>query len=125
MPDEQIAQRGRMPRFPRGRVPIRRFPRVPVRARRFPRFVVPPVFIGFPRQRCFFIDRFGRCCDRFGRCCDRFGRCEYIGDRYFPFAGNSPDGWYGVPGAWDMMPDAYEDMLAYDDMADYEYEENI
>lgn len=35
--------------------------------RRFPRFFF-PFFFGFPRPRCFFIDRFGRCCDRWGRC---------------------------------------------------------
>ncbi len=109
MPDMQIAQRGRATRFPRGRVPARQFPRSPDRARRFPRFIVPPVLIGFPRQRCYFVDQFGRCCDRFGRCCDRFGRCEYADDRYSPFTANT-GGWYGVPGAWDMMPDIYEDM---------------
>ena len=136
---QQTAQRGRFPgagfprtgfprgRVPRGRVPRARFPRgrfprvAPIR--RAPGFFVPPVFIGFPRERCYFVDRFGRCCDRFGRCCDRFGRCEYIG---FPYAGaaGAVDDWYGVPGGWDMMPDIYAeadmDEMAYDDMVDYD-----
>lgn len=136
MPDGNVAQRGgprgrgipRVPRTPRvprraprGIVPVRRFPR-PIHRRRFPRFFVPPVFIGFPRQRCFWIDPLGRCCDRYGYCCDRYGRCEYVGDRYYPVAGamSHVDSWYGVPGGWDMMPDMDDDMQGYDDMVDYD-----
>ncbi len=104
--------RGRFPgRFPRGRFPRRfpirrRFPR-PI----FPRPIIVPPFFGFPVDRCFYIDRFGRCCDRWGRCCDRWGRCVYTGG--YPFAGadTMDDSWYGVAGSWDMMPDM-------DDMAD-------
>lgn len=94
--------------FPGRGFPIRgRFPRpFPIR-RRFPIF---PFFFGFPQQRCFFVDQFGRCCDQFGRCCDRFGRCSFIDG--FPFA-ESGDGWYGTPGGWDMMADMDD---GYDDM---------
>lgn len=121
MPDDlttrnlQIAQRefpGRFPGgnrrgFPRGRFP-RRFP---VR-RRFPFPIIFPIFPGFPYDRCYYVDRFGRCCDRFGRCCDRWGRCDYGGYDYMPVAGGV-DRWFGMPGGWDMMPDMDD---AYDDM---------
>jgi len=123
--------RGRFPRravprarFPRRRIPRARFPRVaPIR--RFP--IVAPPFFGFPRERCYFVDRFGRCCNRFGVCCDRFGRCEYIGVDAYPMIGAADfDGWYGVPGSWDMvadfddMDDEMDDMAVYNDMADYD-----
>ena len=114
--------RGRVPRgrFPRQRFPRGRFPRVVPIRRRFPGVVVPPIFFGFPRERCYYIDGFGRCCDRFGRCCDRFGRCEYV---YPPFVSevSMADSWYGVPGGWDMMPD-YDDMVDYDDMYEFDDE---
>ena len=101
--------------FPRGGFPRRRFPRrFPVR--RFPRFFFFP--IGFPTGRCFFIDQFGRGCDQFGRCCDRFGRCVFdnrFADNRVAF-GPQSDGWFGIPGSWDMMPD-------YDDMADYDMDD--
>ena len=139
---DQIAQRG-FPRFPRGRFPGRftrgrfpgRFPRrFPIR-RRFPGPIFPifpgpiihPPFFGFPVDRCFYIDRYGRCCDRFGRCCDRWGRCVYTGG--YPFAGadTADDSWYGVAGGWDMMPDI-DDMVesdmdsvaAFSDYVDYD-----
>lgn len=96
-------------RFPRGGFP-RRFP---VRRRSpFPFF---PIFYGFPFDRCYYIDRFGRCCDRFGRCCDRWGRCYYGGYDYLPVA-DAGDSWYGMPGSWDMMPDMDDVDDAYDDM---------
>ena len=99
---------------PRGGFPGRRFPRPFPMRQRFPRFFFFPVNFGFPTGRCFWIDEFGRCCDRFGRCCDRFGRCSY-GGFYDGFASSQSemDGWYGIPGGWDTMPD-------YDDMADYD-----
>ena len=102
--------------FPRGGFPRRGFPgRIPVR-QPFPRFFFFPV--GFPVDRCYFVDQFGRCCDRVGRCCDRFGRCGYgggYGDGFTPYASpaSSTGGWYGMPGQWDMMPD-YDDMMDYD-----------
>jgi len=108
--------RGGFPRrgFPRGGFPRRRFPRrFPVR-QRFPRFFFFPT--GFPTGRCYWIDPFGRCCDRFGRCCDRYGRCFYndrFADRLASGSNPTSDGWYGVPGSWDMMPD-YDDMIDYD-----------
>lgn len=110
---QSTAQRG-IPRgrFPRGRFPGRRFPRgrFPRRIprRRFPRPIIVPFFFGFPRYQCYWIDQFGRCCDRYGRCCDRYGRCEYINDyeydRYPPMTALM-NGWYGIPGSWDMMSD--------------------
>ena len=123
MPDDfdasrgmEVAQRG-FPRggFPRGGGMRRGFPRgrggfpgrFPIR-RRFPIF---PFFFGFPQQRCFFIDQWGRCCDQWGRCCDRWGRCSYPG--FGPYAGTGQDSWYGVPGSWDMMADMDD---GYDDM---------
>lgn len=105
MPDGfDIAQRGSGGRPPGGgpsgggpsggrppqRPPIRRFPRF----RFFP--------IVFPRNRCEYIDRFGRCCDRFGRCCDRFGRCSFSGFYGgYPLTGaaDSEPVWYD--GGWD------------------------
>ena len=117
MPDGNVTQRGvqRTPvrRYPgRAPVPRGRSPFRQVRPRRFPRFFLPTVYFGIPRQRCYYIDQFGRCCDR-------FGRCEYIGDRYNPIAAMDFDGWYGVPGGWDMMPDT-DNMQSYDDMTDYD-----
>ena len=121
MPDDfdasrgmQTAQRGfRRSGFPRGGGIRRGFPRgrggFPGRfpRRRFPGPFVYPFFFGFPQQRCFFIDRFGRCCDQ-------FGRCYYRGPGPYPFASlTEQDGWYGSPGSWDMMADM-DDM--YDDM---------
>ncbi len=109
-PEQQMVQRG-FPRrrFPQGSYPRRRFPmRVPVR-QRIPRFFYFP--IGFPTGRCYYIDRYGRCCDRYGRCCDRYGRC-YYDDRFedrMAYGPSPTGGWYGVPGGWDMMPD-YDDM---------------
>lgn len=110
--------RGGFPgRGPRGRFPGRRFPRrFPVR-QRFPRFFFFP--IGFPTGRCYWVDRFGRCCDRYGRCCDRYGRCFYndtFADSRLASGPSQPGGWYGVPGSWDMMPD-------YDDMTDYDMDD--
>jgi hypothetical protein len=55
-----------------------------------------PFYYGFPQQRCYFIDQFGRCCDQ-------FGRCYYRG---YPYAAlTAQDGWYGIPGSWDMVAD--------------------
>ena len=128
---QQVAQRGfpgrGVPRggFPRRGVPGRGFPgrgfprgrfprRFPIR-RPFPGPIIFPFFPGFPPQRCFYIDRFGRCCDQ-------FGRCYYRGPGPYPFASlTEQDGWYGVPGGWDMMADmddGYDeagDMVAYID----------
>lgn len=132
---DQIAQRGfrgfPRGRFPRGRFPRGRFPgRFPIR-RRFPRPIFPgpifpgpiifPPFFGFPVDRCFYVDRFGRCCDRWGRCCDRWGRCVYTGGGYpFASADTGDDSWYGVVGSWDMMPDI-DDMAEVDaDYVDYD-----
>lgn len=103
--------------FPRGGFPRGRFPRrFPVR-RRFPSPILFPLFFGFPSDRCYYIDQWGRCCDRYGRCCDRWGRCTYGGYDYFPVA-DSGDRWYGMPGGWDMMPDMDDMDDAYDDMDD-------
>ncbi len=118
---QQIAQRG-FPRrgFPRGVAPRRGFPRrgfprgrfprrFPIRRPFFPGPVIFPFFPGFPPQRCFYIDRFGRCCDQ-------FGRCYYRGYGPYPFASLSEqDGWYGVPGSWDMVADMDDD---YDEAGD-------
>jgi|GEM_PF-1768038 Predicted membrane protein len=97
--------------FPRGGFPGGGFPRrSPVR-RRLPVPILFPIFYGFPYDRCYYTDRFGRCCDRNGRCCDRWGRCDYNSRYdYFPVA-DSGDRWYGMPGGWDMMPgmDDYDD----------------
>ena len=101
---------------PRGGFPGGGFPRpFPVR-QRFPRFFFFPVnYFGFPAGRCYWVDEFGRCCDRNGRCCDRFGRCFY-GGGYDGYAQTAMNGWYGIPGGWDMMPD-------YDDMTDYDMDD--
>ncbi len=129
--DLQTVQRGFPRRFPGGGFPQRfpggsfpqrgfrrgRFPRgFPVR-RRFPVPIIFPLFYGFPYNRCYYIDRFGRCCDRFGRCCDRWGRCYYGGYDTIPVA-DSGSGWYGVPGGWDMMPDMDDADDIYDDWDD-------
>lgn len=109
----QVAQRGF--RRPQGRFPGGRFPgRFP--GGRFPRpIIIPPIF--FPINRCFYIDRMGRCCDR-------FGRCFYRG---WPFAGTeAQEGWYGASEGWDMMADI-DDMdddmdstTAFNDFVDYD-----
>ena len=39
-------------------------------------------YFRYPRYRCGYMDKYGRCCDRYGRCCDRYGRCRY--NRYRP-----------------------------------------
>ncbi len=113
MPDKmntskrEVAQRGLRGGFPVGRprFPARRYPMpLPIR-QRFPRFFFFPVDFGFPAGRCYYIDEFGRCCDRFGRCYNRYG--------VFPAAQSAMNGWYGIPGGWDMMPD-YDDMIDYD-----------
>jgi hypothetical protein len=124
-------QRGGQRGFPRGRFPgaeSRRFPRrFPIR-RRFPKQIVFPFFFGFPLDRCYYIDQYGRCCDRYGRCCDRYGRCVYAGGYSYPYAiAASADNWYGIEGGWDMMPDMddmddTEDMgimAVYNEMSDY------
>jgi hypothetical protein len=123
-----VAQRG-FPRgggrgFPRGgRFPgggFRRFPRRFPIQRRFPIFF--PIFYGFPLNRCYYIDQYGRCCDRYGRCCDRYGRCVYVGGYNDPYASaGTADSWYGMAGGWDMMPDMDDmGMGDYDDMPDYD-----
>lgn len=128
--DLQTVQRGFQQRFPGGGrrgfpgggFPQRGFQRggfprrIPIR-RRFPSPIFFPLFFGFPQERCFFIDRFGRCCDRFGRCCDRFGRCGFGGYDYLSVA-DSGGQWYGMPGGWDMMPDMDDMDVTYDDWGD-------
>lgn len=121
----QIAQRGGFrggfPRggFPRGGFPggFRRFPRrFPIR--RFPRPIF-PLFFGVPTGRCFFIDRFGRCCDRFGRCFFPGGF-----DFGFPFAlADFDDDWYDDDdwGMTDTMTGA-DSTAVYSDTSNYTYE---
>ena len=123
----QIAQRGGFrggfPRggFPRGGFPggFRRFPRrFPIRRFRRPFF---PFFFGFPANRCFFVDQFGRCCDRFGRCFSPGFDFDF-----FPIAlADSSDSWYGVQGGWDMMSDGADEAdsaAVFNDTAGYDYE---
>ena len=77
----------------------------------FPRFFPQPYSYGFPRNRCDWYDRSGRCCDQFGRC-DYTGGYGYEG---YPLVSMSQptDSWYGIPGVWDIMPglnDGHDDI---------------
>lgn len=124
MPEEYSVQRGRgIPRGgPRGGwdgVDRRRGGgrRWNDRRRRRPRFYFPypPIFYGYPRYRCDYYDRYGRCCDRYGRCCDRYGRCyNQPYPRYFPM-GNPEMDWEDGQMDGPMLMAGTDDDMYYED----------
>lgn len=68
----------------------------------FPRFRFAPYTYHVPRNRCDLYDRHGRCCNQ-NACCTH---TRDYSDEGYPLASaaRQSDGWYGIPGVWNMMP---------------------
>ena len=77
------------------------------RRRRRPRFFYPPFF--YPRPRCDYFDRYGRCCDRYGRC---YNMPPY--PRYYPM-GNPEAEWEEAQMDQPMLMASEDDDMYYEE----------
>lgn len=77
------------------------------RRRRRPRFFYPPFF--YPRPRCDYFNRYGRCCDR-------YGRCYYMPPypRYYPM-GNPEAEWEEAQMDQPMLMASEDDDMYYEE----------